>query len=537
MTAQFRRLLLLASIAALSTLPPFGLSAPSQETTENKTEHTGIADTADSSKNMTHTTTHPDAQWFGNAAFGLLINWDIASLPGALNTSGSMIPGRALAAKTITDPAERARIVRESDYNLDGKPNSITPNQYWSLAAQFNPKPPTYYGERVKWALTADNWALTLGHAGFNYVILTARNQGGFALWPSASGNFDTKNFMGGRDLLKSCVENFQSYDIKIGFYYSLSDWHFDRDYKNFLDEDAAKRNPWLPSLDADLKPRDPAAAHKAAYAAHLRTQIRELLTRYGKIDLLWLDGEPEGITNPDDIITIDEIRKLQPGIVIYSRFHNTCDYTAFENDLPATRPRGNNWAEFRDTWNNPDTGRFRAPGYILGRLAQCRAWGINYLLRVSITKDGELSPAFSANLATITGWMRADNDYTIFSAEPLPKGETASTYATALVTLGGEYQRRFLFVTPAFKPADQPYPQNQLPPVDEILTISGVKRPCRVSFLSPRDPLDYTYDTATRTIRIKLPVTRPAKLERPGDFRTKLVDVVEVELTPPLLE
>src|SRR5947207_11832513 len=84
-------------------------------------------------------TTHPDAQWYPDAGFGLFIHWGLASVK-SMNISWPMIPGRALANKRIDDPAERERIIREGDWNLTGKPNGITPNEYFALAKDFNPQ-------------------------------------------------------------------------------------------------------------------------------------------------------------------------------------------------------------------------------------------------------------------------------------------------------------------------------------------------------------------------------------------------------------
>ena len=520
-----RILATVSALAALSAIQPFASSAFSQNASEARAEHAdiGVAPDTSASTYKQHTT-HPDAQWFGDAAFGLFIHWDISSVR-AMNISWPMIPGRALAAKVITDPAERARIVRESDYNLNGKPNAITPNEYWSMAALFNPQ-----------KYDPDKWAAAAKAAGFTYVVLTTRHHGGFALWPSSSGGFDTKNYMGGRDLIKPYIEALRRHGLKVGLYYSPPDWHFDRDYKNFLYGGATKLNPWLPSLGADLKPRDPAAArtdaeiaaHKAAYAAHVRAQVQELLTRYGKIDLIWFDGKPEGVPNPAEVITIAEIRKLQPGIVINPRLHGTGDYVTFERNLPATRPRVN-WAEFCNTWTTTwshiNNAPFRAPGFVLGQLAQCRAWGINYLLGVGPTKDGEFVPAIYENMSIVADWMKA-NSVSIKNTKPLPAGETASVFATAH-TFPGYYDARFLFAIPSFKPADRPYPENQLPPADETLTLSGIARPSTVTLLATGKPLDYTYDPAKRAIAIQLPAA----------LRTKLVDVVRVDLIAPAME
>src|SRR5262245_15314080 len=100
-------------------------------------EHADIGVTA--TKESSAHTLHPDAQWYPEAGFGLFIHWGISSVK-AMNISWPMIPGRPLAKQRITDPAERERIIRESDYNLNGKPPPITPNEYWQMAKDFNPQ-------------------------------------------------------------------------------------------------------------------------------------------------------------------------------------------------------------------------------------------------------------------------------------------------------------------------------------------------------------------------------------------------------------
>src|SRR6184192_3789035 len=86
----------------------------------------GIVRAADESGAHTQ---HPDAQWYPEAGLGLFIHWSICSVK-ASNISWPMIPGRALSKATFDDK-ERERIIREEDWNLNGKPNGITPYQYW----------------------------------------------------------------------------------------------------------------------------------------------------------------------------------------------------------------------------------------------------------------------------------------------------------------------------------------------------------------------------------------------------------------------
>jgi alpha-L-fucosidase len=478
-----------------------------QDVAAVKAEHSDIGVSEDRSGEFPHTT-HPEAQWYPEASFGLFIHWGIASVKG-MNISWPMIPGRALAAKRITDPAERGRIIRTGDYNLNGKPNSITPNEYFEQAKDFNPQ-----------RYDPDKWMQAAKEAGFTYVVLTTRHHEGFALWPSAYGDFDTKNYMGGRDLLKPYVEACRKYGLKVGFYYSPPNWYFDREYKNFMYGRGAKNNPEFPPLGPDLQPRATThtaaeiAAHQAAYLAMVKGQVEELLTRYGKIDLLWFDGKPEGVPNGENAITIERIRELQPAIVINPRLHGHGDFVTFERQLPAKRPKVE-WAEFCNTWTNAwphvNGAEFRATGYVLGQLAQSRAWGINYLLGVGPMSTGEMAPGVYKGMAEVAEWMKA-NGSSVHGTQPLPAGETASVPATATRST------RYLFAIPEFAHGGS-YPEQLLPAKDTTLSLTGVPKPAAVKLLGNGKPLEFTHEGTTLTVRL------------PAAERTKLVDVVAVTL------
>src|SRR5262249_5169935 len=158
-----------------------------------KGEHAGIGVETVKKDESSHAL-HSDAQWYPEAGLGLFIHWGISSVR-AMNISWPMIPGRPLARTHVTSE-ERERIIRESDYNLNGKPPQIQPLEYWTMAKDFNPG-----------KYDPDKWLKAAKEAGFTYAVLTARHHEGFALWPTAYGNFNTKNFMGGRDLVKDYVE------------------------------------------------------------------------------------------------------------------------------------------------------------------------------------------------------------------------------------------------------------------------------------------------------------------------------------------
>lgn len=192
---------------------------------------------------------NPGAQWFPKAGLGLFLHWGLSSVltehnPRVGDISWPMIVGKWGHA-AITDPQEQARILRDHDWNFDGRPPAITPNHYWAAAQDFHPQ-----------KYDPDRWLKAAQKAGFTYAVLTCRHHEGFALWPSQYGHFSTKNYLGGRDLVKPFVAACRKYGLKVGLYYSVPDWYFDRDYFNFMFYGTARNNPWLPELDANLQPR-----------------------------------------------------------------------------------------------------------------------------------------------------------------------------------------------------------------------------------------------------------------------------------------
>ena len=453
--------------------------------------------------NFPHTT-HPDAQWYPKAGLGLFIHWGLASVR-ASNISWPMIPGRPLAAHPITDQAERERIIRDGDWNLNGKPNSVTPNEYWSVAPTFNPQ-----------QYDPDKWLKAAKDAGFEYVVLTAKHHEGFALWPSAYGDFNTKNYMGGRDLIKEYVEACRRNGLKVGLYFSGPDWHFDRDYMSFLYH--ANQTPWAPSLDADLKPRtvekspEERAAHQQEFVKLVRGQIEELLTNYGRIDLIWFDGKPN-VPNADQIISIDRIRELQPQIVINPRLHGHGDFITYERKL-TTDKVATGWAELCNTWTGGWSHQeipFRSDAYQLGQLAKCRSLGINYLLGVGPTKDGIFVDDIYKNMAVVGDWMKK-NGASVKEASPLPSDETASVPATADKSI------RYLFAIPKFRENGM-FDSDMLPLETVKMEFKGASKPTAVTLNSDDSPLAFDY--ADGTLSVTLPVEK----------RSKLVDVVKVEL------
>lgn len=239
-----------------------------------------------------HPNLHPDAQWFPKAGLGLFIHWGIASVDGYLDLSWGMM----------------------KDFKYS--PRVCPPEEYFALAKKFDPG-----------RYDADKWIAAASEAGCRYAVLTSRHHDSFCLWPSRYGDFNTRTYMGGRDLIAPFIEACRKYGLKVGLYYSPPDFRTAGEYLPYGGWQEDRRSE-IPQELTDYE------------HAMVRGQVRELLTNWGRIDLIWFDGKWRHI--------LDEakIRALQPGIVI-GRGDDT-DFATTECRLPTQEEYE---AEFRGRW------------------------------------------------------------------------------------------------------------------------------------------------------------------------------------------
>jgi len=315
---------------------------------------------------------HPDAQWFPDAGLGLFVHWGIHSVAG-IQPSWAMV----------------------KDYPYGYEPEYSPFDRYIRLAERFDPQ-----------AYDPDRWIGEAAAAGCRYAVLTAKHHDGFALWPSAYGRYSTRNHLGGRDLLEPYVEACRKHGLKVGLYFSPRDWSYPGYPLDFLDFDASRPRPEHEEI------ADPAANLRAfeQFYAHTLGQIRELLTRYGQVDVLWFDGiDWPGIEDFHTAETLDAIRDLQPGILVNDRWRRTGDFETPECHLPAGRPKG--WWEACDIWPYGHWGyvpseEFKPLSWFFERLTRCRAWGGNFLFNVGPRPDGTMPEPYGRLLGEVAEWM-----------------------------------------------------------------------------------------------------------------------------------
>ena len=475
-----------------------------------KMEHAQLGIKEDKKATSSHST-NPGAQWFPEAGFGLFVHWSICSVK-EIDTSWPMMQGTQIgwrAANNKLDPAEVKKIMDSGNYTK-GAPcetanNCITPAQYWDLAKEFNPKS---YDPR--------KWVKAAKEAGMTYAVLTTRHHDGFALWPSAYGSFSTKNYMGGRDLVKDFVAACREYGLKVGLYYSGPDWRENGEYQNFMYGGLKKMYSDIPELDADLQVKKTIKtdaekqAHYDKMAAYVKGQVEELLTQYGKIDMIWFDGGPDiphGNPAWKECITMDRIYQLQPGIVVSPRFFGKGDYKTFEQEraLPTTKQDG--WAELCVTSTGWDWGYTNKPmkssAFLMDYLIKSRAVNTNFLLNYGPTKDGVFSNNTYDQLKDFAQWMKI-NGSSIKGTKALDASESASVSATA-----GK-GHRYLFVVQ--KDEKAPLTDEKV----EFKTKLGIKK---VSLLGSKDKLKYTIENETLTVYVA------------AKQRTVMPNVIDVEL------
>lgn len=370
-------------------------------------------------------TMHPDAQWFGEAGLGLFLHWGINAVEGKVDLSWGMIKD------TLWDLRYMGT-------------NKMKPVDYYAQAERFDPE-----------AYDPDLWMAAAADAGVKYVVLTTKHHDGYAMWPSKYGNLSTRTHMHGRDLLRPYVEACRRYGLKVGFYYSPPDWYFMREYRSFgfrgYDPEKDKLKPMcfemglIPEykgpLDMNWEPctlKTPDREMLLKYNEYLRGQITELLTEYGKIDVIWFDGAPGyGIgTDETDIplpISIEEIRQLQPGIAINPRLHGKGDFVTPECSFPSERPEG--WWEGCFIWNDGSWGYSSNEGYkpvtwFLNLLAKHRAWGGNLLINCAPRPDGRMPENYYRRLEGVARWMKIHRE-AVFDVESDLWGEKTNVPAT----------------------------------------------------------------------------------------------------------
>ena len=315
-----------------------------------------------------------DTSWFVQDRFGLFIHWGIYAA------------------------AARHEWVKNRE--------KISDEDYQKYFDHFDPD---LYNPEV--------WAQEAKNAGMRYFVVTTKHHDGFCLWDSDLTDYKAPNTHARRDLLKPMVEAFRGEGLKVGFYHSLIDWHhpdFPIDGLHPMRDNVEFREA---QKDRDIR----------KYAEYLHGQTRELLTRFGKINIMWFDfsyagsdwgwskGKGKDDWQSEKLLAM--VRELQPGIMVDDRLDlkGTADVRTPEQYQPtgwvevdgkpvvweACQTFSGSWGYYRDEAN------WRSADELVRTLIDCVSKGGNLLLNVGPNARGEFDPRAIERLRAIGEWMR----------------------------------------------------------------------------------------------------------------------------------
>jgi len=295
-------------------------------------------------------------KWWHEAKFGMFIHWGLYSVIGH----------------------------HEWAMEMEGIPVL----QYQELAKVFKPQPQA-----------ARAWAKLAKQAGQKYMVMTTKHHEGFCNWDTKLTNYCAPKQGPGRDLVAEYVEAARAEGLRVGFYYSLMDWHHPDGARCVSDEAARKR-----------------------FVEYTHGLIRELMSNYGKIDVLWYDVDWPLTPEQWESKKMNEmVFKLQPDIIVNNRNGLHGDFATPEQEIRAERG-GRAWEScmtMNDSWGYTEADDdWKSTKTIVRNLVTCAGGGGNYLLNIGPKPDGSV-PEPSVKVLTEVGKWMSKNGPTIYEAEP----------------------------------------------------------------------------------------------------------------------
>jgi alpha-L-fucosidase len=357
-------------------------------------------------------------QWWREARLGLFIHWGLYAIPAG-EWGGKTIYGEWI------------------------RNNAHIPlNVYDKFVGQFNPV-----------RFNADEWVRLAKAAGMKYIVITSKHHDGFAIFDSKVSDFDVMATPFKRDILKELAEACRKQGMKLCFYHSIMDWH---------------HPDYLPRRDWELKDRSAAGADYDRYVRYMKAQIKELLTNYGDIGVLWFDGEWENTwTEARGRDLYNYVRGLQPSIIINNRVgasrsgmegfsenkESAGDFGTPEQTIPATGVPGLDWETcmtMNENWGfNKADKNFKSARDLLRKLADIASKGGNFLLNIGPTSEGVFPAESIERLKAIGAWMKTNGE-SIYGTQASPFKTLAWGRSTLKATPGGARLYLHVFDWPA---------------------------------------------------------------------------------------
>ena len=265
----------------------------------------------------------------------------------------------------------------------------IPVEEYERLARRFNPQ-----------KFDAEKIVRIARQAGMRYLVITAKHHDGFAMFKSRVDPYNIADATPyKKDIMKALARACRKYGLKFGFYYSQSqDWHEPHAAHSMARQMEGDPAKFAEYLDRKVKP-----------------QLRELLTGYGKIFLVWFDTAA-CITKEQSEDLVRFVHRYQPPCLVNSRVGNGLgDYSSLgDNWMPFGRLPGH-WeapATTNNTWGyRKDDHNWKSPAILLHTLAHLAGKGMNYLLNVGPTARGRIPPACVRSLRKIGRWLKVNGE------------------------------------------------------------------------------------------------------------------------------
>jgi len=363
-------------------------------------------------------------------------------------------------------------------------------------------------------------WARKAKEAGMKYAVITTKHHDGFCLFDSRYTDYKATNTPIGKDLIKEWVEAFRAEGLKVGFYYSLLDWHhphytIDRNHplvergKGETEEYEEKYAVWNKDRNMDI------------YRRYVKDQVTEILTNYGKIDILWLDysfptgNHGKGRNDWDSEGLLKLVRELQPGIILNDRLdlldvEGGWDFTTPEQYKVSQWPERNgvkvpwetcqtfsgSWGYYRDeaTWKDPKQ--------LLTLLIESVSKGGNLLLNVGPTARGTFDSRASERLEAMGEWMKY-NSRSIYGCTEAPAGFTAPEHS--LMTYNPATRRLYIHLL------NYPLQRYTLKGfAGKVKYAQFLHDGSEIQFGEPRHNVTYQETRAEEDVILLLPVVKP---------------------------
>ena len=253
---------------------------------------------------------------------------------------------------------------------------------YEKLAETWKPKP-----------RPAREWARLASQAGMKYMVMTTKHHEGFCLWDTQQTDYNAAKRGPGRDLVQEYVDACREFGLRIGFYYSLMDWHHPDGARCAKDEKARRR-----------------------FVDFTHGCVRELCSNYGKIDIMWYDVSWP-LPSPElwESAKMNAmVRRLQPDIIINNRSQLPEDFGTPEEHVAAEK-EGRAWEAcmtFNGSWGYmPIATTWRPAREVAGLLQNVTAGGGNLLLNIGPKPDGSVPEQATERLLPVGKWLARNGE------------------------------------------------------------------------------------------------------------------------------